>query len=82
MTVPTLLTVTLDLLGDIHKIVHVDLVERAATDPLPSQRLKDARLGLELALIDIDLGLYKYKVEKILQVKNIKSRGKRKVLVK
>jgi transposase InsO family protein len=81
-TVPTPLTVTLDLPGDLHKTVHVDLVERAATDPLPSQRLEDARPGPELAPVDTDPGLHEYGVEEILRVKNARGRKKRKALVK
>jgi hypothetical protein len=82
ITVPTPLTVTLDLPGDLHKTVHVDLVERAATDPLPSQRLEDARPGPELAPVDTNPSLHEYGVEEILRVKNARGRGKRKALVK
>lgn len=50
----TLLIVTLDLPRSLHKTVHVNLVERAAEDPLLSQKLVDARLGLALGMEEED----------------------------
>jgi len=80
--VPNALNVTLDLPGHLHRTVHVDLVERAASDPLPSQRLLDARPGPELVVEEEDPSLNEYAVEQILRVKNARGRGKKKALVK
>jgi predicted aspartyl protease len=80
--VPSPLTVTLDLPGSLHKTVHVDLVERAATDPLPSQPLVDARPGPALGMEDVNEDLCEWEVEEILGEKNARGRNKRQVLVK
>ena len=80
--VPTPLTVTLDLPGDLHKTVHVDLLERAADDPLPSQALIDNRPGPALELEEDDPALSEWVVEEILDAKNARGRGQRQVLVK
>jgi transposase InsO family protein/predicted aspartyl protease len=79
---PTPLTVTLDLPGSMHKTVHVDLVERAADDPLSSQILTDSRPGPAVELEDVDESLQEWEVEAILQEKNARGRGKKQVLVK
>ena len=63
IAVLTLLTVTLNLLGDLHKTVNVNLVERAANNPLLSQQLEDARPGPVLTLNKTDLDL----VERLLE---------------
>lgn len=81
--VPTPLTVTLDVPGGIHPTFHVDLVERAASDPLPSQELSDHRLDPAWVLSNEDNSLnLEYKVEEVLAAKNARGRGKRQVLVK
>ena len=80
--VKTPLTVELDFPGNLHKIVHVDLLERATEDPLPSQVLEDARPGPVLQLEDSDPSLSEWVVEEILDVKNARGRGKRQALVK
>ena len=82
VAVPTPLTVTLDLPGDLHKTVHVDLLERAADDPLPSQPLADSRPGPALDLEEEDPALSEWVVEEILDAKNARGRGQRQVLVK
>ncbi|KAM3548776.1 hypothetical protein ARSEF4850_009223 [Beauveria asiatica] len=82
--VPTPLTVTLDVPGNLHKTFHVDLVERAANDPLPSQIRDD--WAPEPILVDDGIGptpVPEYQVEKILRARNRRGRGKaREVLVK
>lgn len=78
---PTPLTVTLDLPGNLHKTVHVDLVERAASDALPSQKQLDNRPGPVSVLQDEDADLAEWEVEEILKVKNARGRGKKQVLV-
>jgi hypothetical protein len=80
--VPSALTITLDLPGSLHKTVHVDLVERALEDPLPSQSQLDSRPGPARNLEDVDESLHEWEVESILQEKNARGRGKRQVLVK
>jgi len=45
VAVPTPLTVKLDMPRGLHPVFHVDLIERAASDPLPSQRVSDSRPG-------------------------------------
>jgi len=80
--VPTPLTVTLDLPGDLHKTVHVDLLERAADDPLPNQILQDSRPGPALELEEEDPTLSEWQVEEILAAKNARGKGQRQVLVK
>ena len=80
--VPTPLTVTLDLPGGLHKTVHVDLVERAATDPLPSQKKVDARSGPVHPLHEDDEDLAEWRVEEILRARNARGKGKRQLLVK
>ena len=80
--VPSPLTVTLDLPGGLHKTVHVDLVERAADDPLPSQKQTDSRPGPALGLEEEDEDLREWKVEKILAEKNARGRNKKQLLVK
>ena len=82
VSVPTPLTVTLDLPGDLHKTVHVDLLERAADDPLPTQSLDDSRPGPVLELAEEDPTLSEWAVEEILDVKNARGRNKRQALVK
>ena len=72
--VKTPLTVELDLPGNLHKIVHVDLLERATEDPLPSQVLEDARPGPVLQLEDSDPSLSEWVVEEVLDVKNARAR--------
>jgi len=74
--------VTLDLPGDLHKTVHVDLLERAADDPLPTQTLEDARPGPVLELAEEDPVLSEWAVEEILDVKNARGRNQRQALVK
>ena len=74
--------VELDLPGGLHKKVHVDLLERAATDPLPSQKQRDSRPGPALELEEEDPALGEYIVEEVLSAKNARGRGKRQVLVK
>ena len=81
MAVPTPLTVTLDLPGGLHKTVHVDLLDRAAEDPLPSQHLTDSRPGPVLIPEENDPDLNEYTVEKILRIKNARGRNKKQVLV-
>ncbi|KAM3497442.1 hypothetical protein MY10362_009212 [Beauveria mimosiformis] len=82
--VPTPLTVTLDVPGNLHKTFHVDLVERAADDPLPSQIRDD--WAPEPILVDDGVGstpVPEYQVERILRARNRRGRGKaREVLVK
>lgn len=80
--VPSPLTVVLDLPGDLHKTVHVDLIERAASDPLESQQLVDARPGPVLTMENVDSDVDEYAVEEILRAKNARGRNKRQVLVK
>jgi len=80
--VPTPLTVTLDLPGNLHKTVHVDLVERAPYDPLPSQELEDNRPGPALGLEEEDESLREWKVEEILAEKRARGRNKKQLLVK
>lgn len=82
MEVPTPLTVVLDLPGSLHKTVHVDLLERAANDPLPSQKLQDSRPGPTVTLENEDATLDEWEVEEILCAKNARGKGKRQVLVK
>jgi hypothetical protein len=82
VAVPSPLTVTLDLPGDLHKTVHVDLVERAASDPLPNQDRLDSRPGPVLIPEEDDPDLQEWTVEEILQVKNARGRNKRQALVK
>lgn len=84
--VPTPLTVKLDVPGGIHPVFHVDLLERAASDPLPSQELQDSRPGPKLTWTDDEVGgqlIEEFEVEEILAVKNAPGRGqKRKAYVK
>lgn len=82
MATPSPVTVTLDLPGNLHKTVHVDLVERAAEDPLPSQTLVDSRPGPTLGLEEEDEDLREYDVEEVLKIANARGRNKKKVLVK
>lgn len=83
LEVPTPLTVKLDVPRGLHPIFHVDLVQRAADDPLPSQRLADERPPPELVMTDADDDLAEYQVEEILAAKNAPGRGSnRNVLVK
>ena len=82
--VPTPLTVVLDLPGSLVKKVHVDLIEKAADDPLPSQHLRDARPGPKLVLSEEDPALQEeqWEVEEILRAGNARGRDKRQVYVK
>lgn len=81
--VPTPLTVTLDVPGELHKTFHVDLIERAADDPLPSQVLADSRPGPAWVLSPTDGTLREeWGIEAIRAAKNARGRGKRQVLVK
>jgi transposase InsO family protein len=84
VAVPSPLTVTLDVPRGLHPTFHVDLVERAASDPLPSQRITDDRPGPQWILDEEDNSLREeYGVEAILSAKNARGRGnKRQVLVK
>lgn len=83
MATPNPLTVTLDVPGGIHPTFHVDLVERAANDPLTSQVLVDRRPDPEwITQPDGEAPEAEYHVEEILAAKNARGRGKRQVLVK
>lgn len=68
----------------LHKTFHVELVERAAADPLPSQITTDTRPGPILIPAAEDEGdQEEYAVEEILAAKNARGRGGgRQVLVK
>jgi len=68
----------------LHKTFYVELVERAAADPLPSQITTDTRLGPILIPAAEDEGdQEEYAVEEILAAKNARGRGGgRQVLVK
>jgi hypothetical protein len=63
-------------------MVHVDLVERAASDPLPNQDQLDSHPGPVLFPEEDDPDLQEWTVEEILQVKNARGRNKKQVLVK
>ncbi|ODA82749.1 hypothetical protein RJ55_01258 [Drechmeria coniospora] len=83
VAVPTPLTVTLDVPRGTHPTFHVDLVERAATDPLPSQVLTNSEPGPLLVEDEDGVPQDEYVVEEILAAKNARGRGKRRnVLVK
>ena len=61
----------------------MDLCERAADDPLPSQSTTDTRPGPELLPTDEpDHPVEEFRVEEILRVKNARGKGKRQALVK
>ncbi|KAI6622526.1 hypothetical protein MCOR07_011848 [Pyricularia oryzae] len=84
VAVPTPLTVTLDVPRGIHPTFHVELVERAASDPLPSQIRTDSRPDPELQPTE-ETGEPEevWAVEAILAAKNRRGRGGgRQVLVK
>ena len=77
---PDPLTVVLDVPGNIHKRFRVEIVQRAGTDPFPSQNREDAQ---NPPLLD-DLGETEYQVESILRARTTR-RGKgkfRQALVK
>jgi transposase InsO family protein len=82
--VPSPLTVTLDVPQGIHPTFHVELIERAADDPLPSQTSTDTRPGPVLVPSGEDgEEQEEFVVEEILAAKNARGRGKkRQVLVK
>jgi hypothetical protein len=82
--VPNPVNVVLNVPGNLHKTFHVDLVERAADNPLPSQKLADARPGPLWVQGDVDSGLEEYwEVERVVAARNASGRGRRrKVLVK
>jgi hypothetical protein len=83
VAVPTPLTVTLDVPRGLHPTFHVDLVERVASDPLPSQRVTDTQPGPTLELSQDGVPQEEYEVEAILAAKNARGRGNRRdVLVK
>jgi hypothetical protein len=83
VAVPTPLTVELDVPRGIHPIFHVELVERAASDPLPSQRVTDSRPGPVWELGEDGVPHEEYEVEAILAARNARGRGHRRdVLVK
>ncbi|KYK53946.1 hypothetical protein DCS_05895 [Drechmeria coniospora] len=83
VAVPTPLTVTLDVPRGTHPTFHVDLVERAATDPLPSQALTNTEPGPLLVEDEDGVPQEEYIVEEILAAKNARGQGKRRnVLVK
>lgn len=83
VAVPTPLTVTLDVPRGIHPTFHVELVERAASDPLPSQRVTDSRPGPVWELSQDGVPHEEFEVEAILAARNARGRGHRRdVLVK
>jgi hypothetical protein len=84
VAVPSPLVVTLDVPGDKHPSFHVELVERAADDPLPSQGKTDTQPPPVMVpqLEDGDLEP-EYRVEEIVAARNARGRGnQRQVLVK
>lgn len=81
--VPTPLTVKLDVPRGLHPIFHVDLVERASNDPLPSQETTDTRPGPTWIMQEDGTEEEEYFVEEILKARNARGRGRhRDVLVK
>lgn len=81
--VPSPSNVRLDVPRGIHPVFHVDLIERAATDPLPSQVVKESRPGPVLTLEEEDPDLAEYEVEEIVAARNARGQGGgRDVLVK
>ena len=78
--VPDALTVELNAPGNIHKRLHVELVNGAGADPFPSQIRDDAQ---NPPVID-ELGIQEFPVESILRARTIRrGRGKyRQALVK
>lgn len=78
LEVPTPQTVTLDVPGRIHPTFNVDLVERAASDPLPSQSSTDERPGPVLVANDADgTAEEEYVIEEIQDVRNSPGRPRR-----
>lgn len=73
--VPNTLNVVLDVLGRIHKTFHVDLVERVADDPLPSQAQTHTEPGPVTILDDDDMLHDEWEVEEIYSAKNGPGRG-------
>jgi transposase InsO family protein len=73
---PTPLTVRLDVPTGIHPTFHVDLIERAATDPLPSQTRTDNRPPPVMVPVTEDGPLVEeYRVDEVIRMKNGRGRG-------
>lgn len=87
LKVPTPHTVVLDIPGRPHNTFHVDLIDRAADDPLPSQGSTDTRPGPTPVSDDLGEEHEEFYVEEILAAKNAPGRPRgglrrRQVLVK
>jgi hypothetical protein len=76
VAVPTPLTVTLDVPRGLHPTFHVDLVERAASDPLPSQKVTDERPDPVMVMSEEGVPQQEHRVEAILKARNARGKGK------